>query len=90
MPPLSSVPPTKHHGPSRLSPSSLSPAAREAVLARYSEDSCFLGYAACATEALRLARERLERPVRCGQLADTASADSDATWDVSAEVEARL
>ena len=54
----------------------LTEAARAAVLERYAEDACFLGYGACASESLVRAREALERPVQCG---------GDAVFDVVGE-----
>ena len=67
VPRFETAPQLSHHMPSTLTPDDLTPRAREAVLSRYAEDACFLGYGPCASEALRLARARLERPVKCGR-----------------------
>lgn len=67
VPLLASVTPIAHHAPTNLSAMDLSQEVHEAVLRRYAEDACFLGYAPCASHELAQARASLEgRRVSCG------------------------
>ena len=88
LPPIGAQKPIVHHRPSSLRVGLLSAAAVEAVLARFAEDACFLGYGECATEELVRARAALEGPVACGRAAGSrrnASRDAGARmqWEIA-------